>query len=684
MTDKPKGADPSLNGQRLFVFSLSMIWPGATRRLLTGLGWKLGVGLPPKGGLVGVWGRKSTARRGIWAAKRQGANVVTFEDAMLRSVLTGRQGAVSHGVIHDGQGVYFDTDRPNDLRDLILAADELDDVAHARADKIVAEIRRNRLSKYNDHDPDLTSLPERFVLLIDQTLNDASITCGGASSESFDQMLEAAKLAHPDKTILIKTHPETAVGQRLGHFGPSDAGGRIVLWTRQTNPWDLFDRAEAVYTVTSQMGFEAMMAGHSPVTFGRPFYAGFGLSDDQQDMGPLPKRAVWQIAHALFVDYSAWASPYFNRPSSIEDTIQALTAQTRLHSATRNGVIGLHMRLWKRGFMRRYLNMTHFAKTETEAVVRAKEQGASIAVWASKCGESLIQSCANADIPLIRVEDGFLRSAGLGAELVRPLSLALDDIGIYYDPRCESRLERLIKQSVNLPVGALERAETLRQSIRTAGLSKYNLGGLILLPDSGTREKILIPGQVEDDASILSGTQDVCTNLGLVQAARAAYPSGFLIYKPHPDVQAGLRKGGALEAIQELVDHVVTDGSITDLLDQVDRVATMTSLTGFEALLRDIPVTCFGAPFYAGWGLSHDMCPTPDRRANGPSLQGLVHATLIDYPTYWDPLTQLACPPEVVVERFAKGQVSSGKGPFMRIISKAQGALASFAPFWRR
>jgi capsular polysaccharide export protein len=157
-----------------------------------------------------------------------------------------------------------------------------------------------------------------------------------------------------------------------------------------------------------------------------------------------------------------------------------------------------------------------------------------------------------------------------------------------------------------------------------------------------------------------------------------------LIYKPHPDVQAGLRKGGALEAIQELVDHVVTDGSITDLLDQVDRVATMTSLTGFEALLRDIPVTCFGAPFYAGWGLSHDMCPTPDRRANGPSLQGLVHATLIDYPTYWDPLTQLACPPEVVVERFAKGQVSSGKGPFMRIISKAQGALASFAPFWRR
>src|SRR3546814_12299775 len=52
---------------------------------------------------------------------------------------------------------------------------------------------------------------------------------------------------------------------------------------------------------------------------------------------------------------------------------------------------------------------------------------------------------------------------------------------------------------------------------------------------------ILVPGQVEDDASIRFGCTDVRTNIALLKAARAARPDAFIVYKPHPAVGSGHR-----------------------------------------------------------------------------------------------------------------------------------------------
>ena len=108
----------------------------------------------------------------------------------------------------------------------------------------------------------------------------------------------------------------------------------------------------------------------------------------------------------------------------------------------------------------------------------------------------------------------------------------------------------------------------------------------------------------------------------------------------------------------------------------------MTSLLGFEALMRGIPVTCLGVPFYAGWGLTNDKATTPDRRVAQPTLEGLIHAVLIDYPRYFDPKTGLPCPPEVVVDRLAQG-IGSTKRPSLKLKAKLQGIFASYAHLWR-
>ena len=117
-------------------------------------------------------------------------------------------------------------------------------------------------------------------------------------------------------------------------------------------------------------------------------------------------------------------------------------------------------------------------------------------------------------------------------------------------------------------------------------------------------------------------------------------------------------------------------------IEAVDEVWTITSLLGFEALLRGRAVTCLGAPFYAGWGLTRDLGPPMPRRKARPGLDALVHAALIAYPRYFDPLSGQAAPVEVIVERLASGQGLPRSAP-NRMLAKLQGRFARFAPIWR-
>ena len=120
------------------------------------------------------------------------------------------------------------------------------------------------------------------------------------------------------------------------------------------------------------------------------------------------------------------------------------------------------------------------------------------------------------------------------------------------------------------------------------------------LPDLPEGHRILVPGQVEDDASIRLGAGEVRRNLDLLRAARTAHPQAQLIYKPHPDVEAGLRPGAISPAeIAALGASLASNADPVALIEACDRVITITSLLGFEALLRGKPVTCLGAPFYA-------------------------------------------------------------------------------------
>lgn len=253
------------------------------------------------------------------------------------------------------------------------------------------------------------------------------------------------------------------------------------------------------------------------------------------------------------------------------------------------------------------------------------------------------------DFSVIRIEDGFLRSVGLGVELTRPLSWVVDTKGIYFDATKPSDLEYLLQNTI-FSNEMLERASTLHQTIIKSGITKYNVGNGDWVKPVNDKKIILVPGQVESDASIAKGTVDIRNNMVLLKNVREKNKDAYIIYKPHPDVVAKLRISGVDEEnASNWCDEYISDIAMENLLAKVDEVHTMTSLTGFEALLRGKSVTCYGNPFYAGWGLTNDMYPL-DRRSRKLTLNELIAGALIMYPCYFnDKSLRLISPEEVLL-----------------------------------
>ena len=588
---------------------------------------------------VAGWGVKPTARRARDFAAREGLPYISLEDGFLRSLGLGVAGAPPHSLIVDHGGIYYDATRPSDLEQFIqeapFTADELE-----RAEACMAELRYQRLSKYN-HAPDRppAGLEEgsRQVLVVDQTAGDASIACGQADAQAFEQMLDAALAAHPADQILVKVHPDVVAGRKRGHLLEMARARGCGVVSEDCHPWALLDAVDEVYVVTSQLGFEALLAGKAVHCFGLPFYAGWGLTRDRQHCSRRGQdRSLAQLFAAAYLRYCRYVNPYTGARCELEDTIALLADQRRVLEAGRGEWLAVGFSRWKRRFLPGFLGPA--ARVHTARRLPTGEGGAPVPVlaWASRVSERLERACERQGRTLWRMEDGFVRSVGLGVDLVAPLSLVLDSRGIYYDATRPSDLEVLLNTAA-FPPSLLRRAARVRERLVALNLSKYNVGVDECLAVPPGRRVVLVPGQVESDASIACGSPAIRTNRALLAAVREARPDAWVVYKPHPDVLEGARVGELDAAAADgLFDQQVTDIAMPSLLEQVDEVHTMSSLTGFEALLRGVPVATYGLPFYAGWGLTEDRLQC-ERRQRRLQLDELVAATLILYPSYVDP-----------------------------------------------
>ena len=704
------------------------------------------------------WGHKKSYQRAKKTADRRQLTTLSIEDGFLRSLDSGISSRHGLSVVVDDIGIYFDLTRSSRLEQLIVARakecsnsdSNILDKVHAQ--KLMARICEEKLSKYNAviTCPSLDKLIAEenghvkqdsltsHVLLIDQVAGDASIKGAGANKNQFKRMLKAACRNHPNAHIWIKAHPAAKSGYLTSLKLPKN----VRLLTQALNPIELLAQVSDVYTVSSHMGFEALMLGKTVHCFGVNWYSGWGLTDDSgapkillksvkqrrqaltatlttvaesskpsksskilssskqptkrlkliQRLRNLRKKqssvassskvnaTLEALFYSAYIDYSHYVDPATKQACDIDTAVEWLVTNRYWQARLEGNLTIYEFSRWKLPFVKAFVNLPR-----TSLFIKPKPRLKNLLhpdhfkvnyqqpllVWGlakrqqvHKRLQGKLAKQPMSDMPAIYcMEDGFIRSNGLGATLLAPLSVVVDKQGIYYDATRPSDLETLLRSCEILTPKQNARVQALQAKLLTQRVSKYNVGTEVDA-DIGSdnnlgsvsqkmqwmqdakisgKPRILIIGQVEDDLSVQYCGSNIKTNRGLIERVRRDNPDAYLIYKPHPDVEAGLRAGKVETECLTQVHAVAHDTAMPDCLECVDEVHTISSLTGFEALLRGLKVICYGLPFYAGWGLTTDidaqLSPKAEflhrrKRDTALSLEQLLHCALICYPLY--------------------------------------------------
>ena len=639
------------------------------------------------------WGRKKTGQFAEWCYNKFGGKYTLYEDGFIRSLGLGVDNSPSFSLVEDDMGIYYDATQASRLENILNTYDfSADPHLLQTANEAINLMREQFISKYNHaadiNDDFFNTAKEKKVLIVAQTEGDSSLKYGLAEKFSTQQLINDALKENPDASLYIKIHPDVLSGKKNSDIILDDIANGCTIINEDMNPISLLKHFDKVYTKTSGMGMEALILGKEVVCYGMPYYAGWGLTEDKQTCDRRVRNlTVAELFAGAYILYTKYYNPYSQQKSDLIDTIKSIVKYRDIYRQNEGNLYFFGFSRWKRGFTRPFFptlkkNSILFCTDLEEGLQKGLDRHAKIFIWGKKPFNEVELYAKEQNIPINRVEDGFIRSISLGSDLTKAYSIVVDGKGIYFDPAQESDLEQLLN-TYDFDEKLIERAENLQRYLVENKISKYNIYKDKQLNLKRLKEKqivIMVPGQVEDDASIIYGADNM-TNLELLQQTRKNAPNAYIIYKPHPDVLAGNRKGDIVstEALR-YCNKIIEQASLDSVLELADEVHTMTSLVGFEALMRGKKVTTYGLPFYAGWGLTTEVKAT-SRRSTKRTLEELIAAALILYPRYIHPKTNSLCEVEVLLSEMDKEKKRYNENAIYRALINGRNFVSRKAQF---
>jgi capsular polysaccharide export protein len=511
------------------------------------------------------------------------------------------------------------------------------------AASLIGRIRQSGYSGWGQIDLTAQPVNQPYALLVDQRLDDPSVAAAGADAQHFREMAERAVSVFGEDGAFVIRPPNDHADHSNWHLAKLIKARKLRL-ARNTPFRSLHDAT--VHSVSDPFAFDCAVLGLQVSMFGMPTFAGRGFTKDCIKSPTDRPNATLEQYFAQWILRQGQFHRLDGTSATFEALLDALDAHYQTCGRLRawSPMMPANFQAWKTCQLKHYLNPAPEVTLFTSVPTPPRQ--VTPIVWASRKYRVPTHAAC------VWMEDGFLRSAGLGSDFIEPQSIVFDQRGIYYETQRETDLSAMLNQ-MNVSAALISRAAALRQAIVASEITKYNFKPTV--PSWSAphgKSAVLVVGQVPNDASLRSGSQFVTNDQALLREVRKLRSNAFIVYRPHPDVVSKNRSPFSSTPSRTWgYDAIDSTSDIISSIKRCDEVHVITSLAGFDALLRGKRVVCHGRPFYAGWGLTEDRSqPTPFRQRTR-TLDELVAISLILYPIYWDSRNKLFCSPETVVKR---------------------------------
>jgi len=271
-------------------------------------------------------------------AKKKSMPIYRIEDAFIRSVALGSGFAKPYSLSIDSRGIYFDPRKPSDLEHL-LENHEFSNELLERAKKVREEVVASKFSKYNHLEHGLIEIDrerfEKVILVTGQVEDDMSIKFGAFGLNNSD-LLQMVKKKNPDAYIIYKPHPDVLSGNRLGDVSKiiTDVCANEI----QTNISidSCIAVSDEIHTLTSGAGFDALLRGKIVFTYGLPFYAGWGLTEDyRQCERRSTVRTLDELVAATLILFPRYISPKSGNFCEVEQMLKELKEEQEKYFSNR-------------------------------------------------------------------------------------------------------------------------------------------------------------------------------------------------------------------------------------------------------------------------------------------------------------------------------------------------------------
>ena len=361
---------------------------------------------------IGGWGHKATSKKARIYSKENNLLYIALEDGFLRSLDLSVNGSFPLSLIVDYTGIYYDANEPSDLENFLNSTDWITDDLLLSAKSAINKIIYNNLSKYNHAPvaPDdlLTNVSRPRILLIDQTMGDASVNLGMADENTFKDMLNQAIKFYPKENIVVKTHPDVIAHKKQGYLTNLASNLGLKIIAKDYAPISLLKQVDIVFTVTSQMGFEGLMLGREVHCFGMPFYAGWGLTNDRKKCHRRKTKLNFEeLFAAAYILYPRYVNLIYGKLTDIHDVINILIEQRKKNELNAKFHACLGFYFWEYSFIKSYLKSTRgqtiFYINVDKAIQDAFDHKGEVVIKASKANSRIQKKCDENGVPLARI-----------------------------------------------------------------------------------------------------------------------------------------------------------------------------------------------------------------------------------------------------------------------------------------